>query len=270
MKRAVAVIVLVVALAAIALIIASPGEDVPSGLRVGSPDDTSGLIVDHMLRTGAVSGKHVVDDLTSFPMKDCCTSRAEWALSSEALDAALMCPDAARRLVEKDDRFMIVGPCLANSDVVLVKGSAVPAQVAVTQNRGYQVDVVAARFGPTTTATPMVTSAIPYAYERGIVGGAVLDVLKARSLTGTWLPSTNADGTDRVTYVLVVSKTFRASERYSEFIAAFERSIAELNDAATLSKAIGSYKGSPLTRKEAEQWKAQKTRFLSTTLAAVG
>ncbi len=270
MRRVITAGAIAAVLVVIALIIASPGESVPGGLRIGSPDDTSGLIVDHMLRTATVDGEHVVEDLSALAIKDCCTSRAEWALSSEALDAAIMCPDAARRLVEKDARFVIVGPCLANSDVVLVRGDSTPQRVAFTQNRDYQVDVIADRFGAAAAATPMVTSAIPYAYERGTVGGAVIDALKARHLEGEWLPSTLGDGGDRVTYVLVVSTEFRDSDAYPGFIGAFEQSVTELNDPATLADAVGAYKGDRLTGEEAEKWKRQQIRFLSTTLAVDG
>lgn len=266
----VATVVVVVVTVAATLVLSSPREQGPVGLRIGSPDDMAGLIVDHMLRDGAVSGEHVIDGLTSFEMKDCCTSRAEWALSSESLDAALMCPDAARRLVEKDGRFVIVGPCLANSDVVLIRDDVEPGRIAVTQNRDYQIEVVSDRFGPTVTTTGMVTSAIPYAYERGAVDGAVLDVLKARDFGGRWLSSKNADGSDRITYVLVVSTQFQRSAGYADFIEAFERSSDELNDPVILMDAIEAYKGERITGEEAKKWKAQEIRFLSTTLAVGG
>ncbi|MDO7204725.1 hypothetical protein Q5M85_11745 [Paraclostridium bifermentans] len=65
----------------------------------------------------------------------------QWALSSEQIDMAIICKEAAKKFVEYDENFEIVDTVVQNSDVFLVKNENIK-KVGVTQNRNYQIDLV--------------------------------------------------------------------------------------------------------------------------------
>ena len=56
----------------------------------------------------------------------------------------------------------------------------------------------------------MLPASLPYAYERGIVDGVVVDFLKGSSLAGERIPLAGSEG-DQATYVLVVRKEWEAT-----------------------------------------------------------
>ncbi len=45
----------------------------------------------------------------------------QWALSSENIDMAIICKDAADKFLKRDDNFINMGPLVKNSDVILLK-----------------------------------------------------------------------------------------------------------------------------------------------------
>ncbi|HAL29151.1 MAG TPA: hypothetical protein DCP20_00325 [Coriobacteriia bacterium] len=268
MRRLVAAFAVVGVIAAAAAIISTPGERAVSGIVIGAPDDTGGLIVHQMLESGALSGARSVGEVSGFELKDCCVSRAEWALSTDMLDAAVMCPDAAERLLERDRRFVIVGPCLVNSDVV-VSADSTPTSIGIGQNRFYQEDIVRDLFGQRVDVMPVVMTGLPVAYRGGTVDGVVLDVLKARALKGRRWSSAPQNG-DRITYVLVVSREFQQQSEYAAFMREFDAAAQTLNDPRALSSAVESYTGIALSQEEVEEWSRLRIRFVSTTHAPTG
>jgi hypothetical protein len=63
-------------------------------------------------------------------------------------------PDAARTLVEKDNRFIVVGPALINSEVFVMGQSRKPKRVAYSHKRDYQKKLIQRRFGPDCEPVP--------------------------------------------------------------------------------------------------------------------
>lgn len=222
-------------------------------VKIGAPDDTGGMIIHYLVNEKGYDGAEVQHDFELYPVKDCCSSTAQWSLSTNQYDIAVMCPDAAETLLEKDPRFEIVSPCLLNSDIVVVKSGLTPQKIGIAQNRTHQIQIVADIFGASCATAQMLPASIPYAYEKNAVDGVVVDALRGITMTGDRLPATNR-GSDHITYVLVVNKGFKDDPRYQQFLDLFQESVEELNTPDILLKEIWKYKNIDFSREEVNQW----------------
>lgn len=228
-------------------------EEDPGKVKIGAPDDTGGMLIHYLVNEKGYDGAAVQQDFELYPVKDCCSSTAQWALSSNQYDIAVMCPDAAESLLEKDSRFEIVGPCLVNSDIVVVKPGLTPKKIGVAQNRTHQTQIVADIFGESCATSPMLPAAVPYAYEKNAVDGVVVDALRGFTMTGDKLPAADGDA-GHITYVLVVNKDFKDDPRYQQFLILFQQSVQELNTPDILIEEIWQYKNIHFSREEVNQW----------------
>jgi hypothetical protein len=233
-------------------------------VRIGAPDDTGGMIIHYLVNEKGYGDAETQCDFEMYSVKDCCASTSQWALSTNQYDLAVMCPDAAASLLEKDGRFEIVSPCLVNSDIVVVRPGVIPQKIGVAQNRSHQEQIAAGVFGRECATAPMLPAAIPYAYEKKAVDGMVVDALRGFAMAGEKIPAPAVPG-GHVTYVLVVNKSFKDDLRYSEFITLFQVSVEELNNPDVLIGEIRKYKNIDFTREEVEQWNRLGIRHVFTT-----
>ncbi|NLI11788.1 MAG: hypothetical protein GX425_04000 [Peptococcaceae bacterium] len=264
MKKVFAVLVASVLLFLVAFSAFPQREENNGKVKIGAPDDTGGMIIHYLINKKGYGDAETQGDFEIYTVKDCCASTSQWALSSDLLDLAVMCPDAAASLLEKDGRFEIVSPCLVNSDIVVVRPGVVPQKIGVAQNRSHQEQIAAGVFGPDVATAPMLPAAIPYAYEKNAVDGVVVDALRGFTMAGEKIPAPAVpDG--HITYVLVVNKSFKKDPRYHEFISLFQVSVEELNKPDALLEEIMKYKNIEFTREEVEQWNRLGIRHVFTT-----
>lgn len=247
--------------AAVGLFSAGSDRRDPAKIQIGAPDDTGGLIIHYILNGKGFGAAEVVNNIESYSLKDCCASTSEWALSTDRLDMAVMCPDAAQRLVERDPRFEIAGPALLNSDVLVIRPGSHPAKIGIAHKRPYQEQIVKEKFPGGCDTVPMLPAGLPFAFERGVVDGVVIDVLKAFTLAGERIGSSEG-GADLVTYVIVARKELASSTPYRAFMSAYERAVEELGDTRALARALEDYKEIRWTNREMEEWKALRVRFV--------
>ncbi|MBP2627014.1 MAG: putative rane protein [Firmicutes bacterium] len=240
---------------------ALPREKSLNKIRIGAPDDVSGLIVHYLLNSKGLQGETVIQNFTVLGVKDCCGSNTQWALSSEELDIAIMCPDAATMLLEKDSRYVVVSPILANSDVIVVKNGVFPQLVGIAQNRDYQAQLVHDTFGPKCVPVNMHAASLPYAFEKSAVEGVVVDILKSFALQGSKLPSFYRE-TDRVTAVLVVRKAFMDDVRYKDFLRLYDQGVNELSQPDVMRAELKKFKSIELSEEDMQIWKQLKIKFL--------
>lgn len=240
-------------------------EQAGGGLKIGTPDDLNGLFISYFLREKGIAGQIVSAKPDILLLKDCCTSTTQWALSSEQLDVAVLCPDAARTLVEKDSRYEIVGPLLVNSDMIVVREPPqdIP-RIGIGQNRSYQAEMAVNSFGRDCKTISMLYTALPYAMEKREVDGIVIDVLRGWQLAGE-KRSGAGGGPDIISSVLVVKKSLRQDARFSKFIVWLAEAAAELNRREVLEKELARYKGLTMTQEEWTTWNRLKIKFVFTT-----
>lgn len=243
-----------------------PGEKRSSSITIGVPDDSASYIFRYLIDERGINGQ-VKDMLAVYPIKDCCTSTSEWALSTDNLDMSVICPDAAQRLLAKDQRYIIVGSCRINSDVLVVGNTSRNRVIGITQNRNYQADLARDYYGANIDVYPMLGNALPYALNTSRIDGAVMDIAGALRLEGQTI-SLN-DKKDTVTYVLVARKDFAKQDSFIEFISKYNQAVQELQDQQTLQRIIEQYAGYPCSGKEASEWKRMNVQHLSLTIPGI-
>ena len=231
--------------------------------KIGVPDESAGLIVDYLIHEKGVNCALVTSDIAVYPIKDCCTASMEWALGSGELDMAIMCPEAADRLIQKDARFTILGPCMINSDIIVLAPAAPKTglRIAVSHRRHFQRQMVYSTFGPDSRPVPMLQAGVAFAYTKGAVDGAVMDVLKGFYLKEKMIQA-GENGREWTTYVFVVKKAFQQTPVFKNFMAVLKDAVPELNQPASLKQALKQYRKTELTDEMAEQWKTLNIKFV--------
>lgn len=176
----------------------------------------------------------------------------QWALSSEEIDIAIICKDAAKQYVNATSGFEIVGTVVQNSDIFLLSRNN-PEKIGIIQNRNYQSELVKKYYG-NVEISPLLGTALAYGLESNLVDGVVMDCIKSIGLEGIRKPTTELGDYD--TYVLVVSKKFKKSKGYSDFIKLYNKSVDALNNEATFKKALKQYKNiRNIDMEEIRNWK---------------
>ena len=231
-------------------------------------------------------------DLLPRTVADCCAATSAWALSSRELDVAIMCPDAARALVERNADYVLAGPVLLDGEVLVrraVPTSGGPPQagadaalcrVGIAHQRSGQRTLVQDILGADAQMMEMLPAALPYALERGVVDAVVLDSLVAvqTPLALRLVPDRGSGpasglGPDlgfepipgpasrasrekgRVSQVLVLHRRLVADSR---LVAAFAAAVAEVNAALpTMLRMQTTNQG------EEPTWTSPLTRFVS-------
>ncbi len=254
-----AALVLIMA-AAVAMLASSAGRRDPSKSVIGIPDDTGGLIVHHLLRQEGLPFEARVALFESYMVMDCCSSTAEWALAGNLLDLAVICPDAAKRLMEKDSRFRIVGPCLFNSEVLVLRPGSALTRLGIAQRRDRQRELIRSFCSISCAVQPMLPASLPYAYERGMVDGVVVDFLKGSTMEGERIPLAGSEG-EQTTYVLVVRKEWESTLRYHQFLDLLRQAVIDLENPTVLIGAVAAFKGVSWTSRETDEWKRLKIRY---------
>lgn len=182
----------------------------------------------------------------------------QWALSSDQIDMAIICKEAASKFVEYDKNFEIVNTLVQNSDVFLLKNTN-PQSIGVTQNRNYQIDLVN-EYYKQAKVVPFINSGLAYALESNKVDGVIVDGIKSLSLEGKKL-STSTNN-DYGTYVLVVNKAFKNSDLYKSFVTLYNKSVKKLQNEKILKKELESYVNMKLSNEEMGEFKSWKLKFL--------
>jgi len=231
--------------------------------KIGVPDESAGLIVDYLIHEKKVNCTVVTGAIAVYPIKDCCTANMEWALGSGELDMAILCPEAAARLIQKDARFVVLGPCMINSDIIVLAPEApiTGLRIAVSHRRHFQRQMVYAAFGPDSRPVPMLQAGVAFAYAKGVVDGAVMDVLKGFYLKGKMIQPGETDR-DWTTCVFVVKKAFQQTLDFKNFMVVLKDAVHDLNQPMPLRQALRKYRKTELTDEMAEQWKTLNIKFV--------
>lgn len=176
----------------------------------------------------------------------------QWALSSEEIDIAIICKNAAKQYVNATSGFEIVGTVVQNSDVFLLSNSN-PKKIGIIQNRNYQSELVK-KYYENVEISPLLGTALAYGLESNLVDGVVIDCIKSIGLEGTRKSTTELGDYD--TYVLVVSKKFKKSKAYSDFIKLYNKSVDALNNESTFKNTLKEYKNiRNIDMEEIRNWK---------------
>jgi hypothetical protein len=230
---------------------------------IGIPDGAAGVVVRYVTEK-KVGGRAIrTIRFTPYTLYDCCASATQYAMGSGRLDMAVMCPEAARALVAKDQRYEFAGPVIENSDVLVTRPDikAWPLDIAVSQKRRFQQQLVKQRLGPRGRPVPMLHSAVPFAYARCAVQGAVVDITKAFNLGGVLSPAAGRDDGGMITYVLVVKKKLRDKKHYHQFMACYAQAVREAQNRDALLNLLKTYVSDDITIGDVETWQKMNVYF---------
>lgn len=212
---------------------------------------------------GATGGADISDtDVRT--VGDCCAAVSQWALSSRELDMAIMCPDAARILVEKNADYVLAGPVLLDGDALVRKpaarqqtqaGREVIQRVGMSHQRSAQRALIQETLGQDVEIIEMLPAALLYALERNAVDAIVLDRLTAAK-SAMPLREYKRSNRSQVTQVLVLHKLF--AEDRQPLAAALREAVAMANERLQTISALQSF-----NQGGAAEWTTISTRFVS-------
>lgn len=229
---------------------------------IGIPDAAAGLVLQYVLKEKM--GQHAIRMIRYEPyvLHDCCATASQYALSSGRIDIAVMCPEAAGILVAKDLRYEILGPVIQNSDVLITRTGAEPSdiRIAVSQKRNFQRQMVLQRFGRNSRPVPMLHAGVPFAYTRGVVQGAVVDITRAFWLEGI-LSQATGRGQNINTYVMVIKKSLKSTEVFQNFMQIYGLAVRETENSEQLLQLFQTYISKEYTMKEVSVWKKLNIHF---------
>lgn len=230
--------------------------------HIGIPDGAAGLLVRYVLQEKL--GEHSMQTVRFEPhtLYDCCASTTQYALGSGHIDIAIMCPDSAQALVAKDKRFKIIGPTMINSDVLITRLDVdlQHPDIGISDKREFQRQMVTKRFGDQATAVPMLHSALPFAYARGVIQGAILDITKVFCLEG-YLDESAAKDRSICTYVMVVNKTLQQSGTYTLFLENYGQAVKEMDNPHNLLRLLQVYESPNISMGDVLKWQKMNVRF---------
>ncbi|MFI3271077.1 MAG: ABC transporter substrate-binding (seleno)protein SaoB [Pseudomonadota bacterium] len=202
---------------------------------------------------------------------DCCSAVSQWALASRELDMSIMCPVAAASLVADNEDYVLAGPVVLGGDILVRRlqdvHTGIPAQkVGIAHLRVPQRELVNASL-PESEVTELLPGALPYALERGVVDGIVVDALLARQnpmvLCQTIPPKSQYL---QASQVLVIHRRLYENPHYAKLVMAMQRAAAQCNAAlgemATLQACQITEEDAVFTEEE-QPWTKTLTKFVS-------
>lgn len=221
-------------------------------LHIGAGPGLPRLFAEALARQFGDAGAAVNNtELVTRQVGDCCAAVSQWGLSSRELDMAVMCPDAARMLLEKNADYLSLGPLLLSGDSLVRRAETTTPvrKVGISHQRTAQKELAQAVL-PDAQVVEMLPASLPYALERGVVEAVVLDRMVAGQ---TPLPLVElADNTERATQVLVVHR--RLLDNASALRTALQQAVDDSNSA--LNALL-------IPHKEETGWIKPLTRFVS-------
>ncbi|SHK11719.1 hypothetical protein SAMN02745248_01817 [Hathewaya proteolytica DSM 3090] len=147
------------------------------------------------------------------------------ALSSDALDVAIICSSKAQEFKRKDSRFFVFDKAITNSSIIIQKDER-NKSIGVSSGRQYEKDMVSQLLGKEYAPFAMETRALTYVMETGKVGGIVIDYFNSLNVPGKRIFPKKAEEFD--TYSIIVNKKFYSGPEYQKFKQSYNNIISYL------------------------------------------
>lgn len=159
-------------------------------------------------------------------------------MSSDEIDMGFYCSHKALHMVKTNDRFVIYGPIIMNSEVLAYKGSIADKRVlGIGQDRRHISELAQKSHPNLKEIKEMVIGALGYALENKQVDIAAIDVSKAVLLPKYNFAPISKD--DYISYSLVVRKDLIGTEAFNNFLVSYNKAVEELNKTETLISVMG-------------------------------
>lgn len=193
-------------------------------LHVGAGNDITGLLMDDLVESTKNTSLQI--ELNTF--MDCCGNAAQWAMTSDDLDAGFYCSSIALTLINRNSDLEIYGPAVINAEVVaLGRDPEDVCTMAIPMKRSFLNEIVYANFPAVTEIFQVSTTSLNYAVSGGQVDGAIVDVAKA--LSAPDFDYVRLSDEDHISYSLVVNKNIVDTAQFAEFLDAYNQMADKYN-----------------------------------------
>lgn len=163
---------------------------------------------------------------------------AQWALSAGEINVAFYCGHIAKHMVETNDKVMIYGPVIMNSEIICYKKEWEDVKlVGVNQGRENEKQLAMKNWPQIEEFQDITQKAIMYSLEEGKIDAIIQDIKKA-ALHPNY-SSRPLSEIDYVSYVLVVDKEFAETQAFADFIECYNKAADKLNEPAYLAEKLG-------------------------------
>ncbi|MGI6119084.1 MAG: ABC transporter substrate-binding (seleno)protein SaoB [Desulfosporosinus sp.] len=247
-------IILIICVSLVLSIMLSSRSEMP-GLRIACNDDAAGLLIKYL--AGGDSAALDVVNMSYQQLLDCCSSQTELALAAGNFDMAVLCPDGAEKLLAGGQPYQILGAVAVNAMVLVTNQDAVPRTVGYMNAREIQKELVWSNYHSSIEMKPMLPAGLPYALERKVVEGIVLDILGALKIGGYRTPLFS----EYPTSVLVVHQDLCDSPELTSFIKAYNQAVGELNNPEILMPELAKNLAIERGNNEVKVWKEMGVQF---------
>lgn len=156
------------------------------------------------------------------------------ALSSDAIDIAVLCSSKAAEFNNADSRFVVFPNIISNSSVIIIQNEDIKS-IGVSSGRLYEKSMVSQILGEDYLPYAMNTRALAYAMESGSVGGIVMDYLSSVNVSGKRIFPKVGQKFD--TYSMIVSKSIIESGKFEKFENSYNETVEYLRQGTNMLKA---------------------------------
>ncbi|MGG7164930.1 ABC transporter substrate-binding (seleno)protein SaoB [Clostridium ihumii] len=171
-----------------------------------------------------------------------------------------MCSSKANEFVKSDNRFEIVSPVIQNSNLVVMKNEKIK-KIGVSEGRSYEKDIAKKMFKETFEIVELPSKSLPYAMEKGDVGGIVIDYLKSLEVIGE--RKIIDIGEDYNTFSIIVKKEIKDKEEFKRFISAYDSTIDFLQKEDNFLQSISeNRKKDYVNERRRKEWKMLNMKML--------
>jgi hypothetical protein len=122
--------------------------------------------------------------------------------------------------------------------------------------------MVVERFGGLASAAPMMHAAVPYAYARGAIQGAILDITKVFHISGE-LDVAGAQKQNIYTYVMVGKKSLQHKAQFTLFIEKYGQAVEEMNSPLNLLRLLRTYESPNISAGDVLKWQKMNIHFIN-------
>lgn len=159
----------------------------------------------------------------------------------------------ALHLANANDRFVIYGPVIMNSEVLVYDGNIENIRtLGIGQKREHIKKLVKQSYSQIEGIKEMNPEILPYSLENKQIDAVAIDVSKATLLPKfSFAPISKLD---YISYCLIVRKDLIGTEIFENFLITYNQAVEELNQRETLVSVMGMTK---------EFWDSINIQFLN-------
>lgn len=237
----------------------SRGESAEETLVVACGDDLAGIVVQSVVEQNNITIEKLGMDYMS--VGDCCGSNAQFALSAEEVDIAVLCPDAVKNLQDAGKDYEVLGTVVYDGNVFVKRADSPenPEVIGYMNKRTEQLELLQEIYGTDKNYRPVFASALSYALENKDIDMAVMDITTALKLNYPMEPATSGVPTS----IMVVKRERNEVENQvlQQFIEDYNEKIEGLENDKNAGELLSRYLEIEPSEEVLSNWNHMNVQF---------